>query len=80
MVPAGELDNAAMGLAKRLADNAPLGLQLGKEAVYAMSDMEQSKAYRYAADMISINIDTEDYVAFRKYLDDSLSEKAACQD
>jgi enoyl-CoA hydratase/carnithine racemase len=60
VVPKGELDNAARELAQKLAGNAPLALQLGKEAVYAMSDMEQSQAYRYAAEMISINIDTED--------------------
>jgi enoyl-CoA hydratase/carnithine racemase len=60
VVPRGELDKAVNGLATKLASNAPLALQLGKEAVYAMSDMEQGQAYRYAAEMISINIDTED--------------------
>jgi enoyl-CoA hydratase/carnithine racemase len=60
VVPQGELENAARELAQRLAGNAPLALQLGKEAVYAMSDMAQGQAYRYAAEMISINIDTED--------------------
>lgn len=60
VVPPGELDGAAEKLAERLAGNAPLALQLGKEALYAMLDMAPAQAYRYAAEMISINMDTED--------------------
>ena len=55
-----ELHNAVMELAEKLASKAPLALQLGKQAFYTMSDMEQSQAYSYAAEMISINFDTED--------------------
>jgi len=60
VVPPAELDNAAIELAEKLANKAPLALQLGKQAFYTMSDMEQGKAYSYAAEMISINFDTED--------------------
>jgi len=60
VVPPAELDTAVTELAEKLASKAPLALQLGKQAFYAMSDMEQSKAYSYAAEMISINFDTED--------------------
>ena len=60
VVPPAELDAAAEELAEKLAGKAPLALQLGKEAIYNMLDMEQGKAYDYAAEMISINFDTED--------------------
>ena len=60
VVPLEKLDNAAEELAKKIAGRAPIAVQLGKQAFYTMSDMEQSQAYRYAAEMISINIDTED--------------------
>ena len=60
VVPAEELDSAAEELAERIAGNAPLALQLGKQAFYAMSDMEQGQAYSYAAEMMSINANTED--------------------
>lgn len=60
VVPPEKLDAAAEELAEKIADKAPLALQLGKEAIYTILDMEQSKAYRYAAEMISINFDTED--------------------
>lgn len=60
VVPSEELDNAAEEMARKIANRAPLAVQLGKQAFYTMADMEQSKAYRYAAEMISINFDTED--------------------
>lgn len=55
-----ELDSTAEELAEKIASKAPLAIQLGKQAFYNMLDMEQSKAYSYAAEMISINFDTED--------------------
>jgi len=60
VVPREELDSAVEKLAEKLAGNAPIALQMGKEAVYAMSGMERSQAYRYAVEMMSRNIDTED--------------------
>lgn len=60
VVPPEELDDATEELAEKLASKAPLALQLGKQAFYIMLDMEQSQAYSYAAEMISINFDTED--------------------
>ena len=60
VVPLERLNDAAEELARKLADKAPVAVQLGKEAFYTMLDMEQSRAYRYAAEMISINFDTED--------------------
>ena len=60
VVPPEEVDGAAEELAKKIASKAPLAVQLGKEAICTMSGMEPSKAYHYAAEMISINFDTED--------------------
>jgi enoyl-CoA hydratase/carnithine racemase len=60
VVRAEELDSAAEELAEKIASKAPLAVQLGKQAFYNMIDMEESKAYSYAAEMISINFDTED--------------------
>lgn len=60
VVPLEELDDVVMELAEKLANKAPLALQFGKQAFYTMSGMEQGQAYNYAAEMISINVDTED--------------------
>ncbi|MDD5083163.1 MAG: enoyl-CoA hydratase-related protein [Dehalococcoidales bacterium] len=60
VVPVQELDAAARELAEKLASKAPLAVQMAKEAIYNILDMDQSKAYDYAAKMISINFDTED--------------------
>ena len=60
VVPTQELDAAARELAEKLASKAPLAIQMGKEAIYNILDMDQSKAYDYAAKMISTNFDTED--------------------
>jgi len=60
VVPLEKLDDAAAELAEKLASKAPLALEFGKQAFYNMLDMEQSQAYNYAAEMIAINLDTED--------------------
>jgi len=60
VVPLEKLDDVAMELAEKLASKSPLALQFGKLAFYTMSDMEQSQAYNYAVEMISIIFDTED--------------------
>ncbi len=60
VVSTEKLDDTALELARNLATKAPLAVQLGKEAFYTMADMEHNQAYAYAAEMISINADTED--------------------
>ena len=60
VVRSEELDSTVEGLAEKLADRAPLAVQLAKQAFNNMIDMEPSQAYSYAAEMISINFDTED--------------------
>jgi enoyl-CoA hydratase/carnithine racemase len=60
VVPSEKLDDAVMELAEKLASKAPLAIELGKQAFYAMSSMEEKQAYSYAAEAISINASTED--------------------
>ncbi len=60
VVPQKDLEAAVFELAERIASKAPLALQFGKQAFYAMADMEHNQAYKYAVEMISINADTED--------------------
>ncbi len=60
VVPREDLERAVFDLAEKIASKAPLAVQFGKQAFYAMADMEQNQAYQYAVEMISINADTED--------------------
>ena len=60
VVPQKDLENAAFEMAEKIASKAPLAVQFGKQAFYAMADMEHNQAYKYAVEMISINADTED--------------------
>ncbi|MCK4580728.1 MAG: enoyl-CoA hydratase/isomerase family protein [Dehalococcoidia bacterium] len=60
VVPTERLEDMALEFAKNIARKAPLAVQLGKQAFYTMADMEHNQAYKYAAEMISINADTED--------------------
>ena len=60
VVPVDKLEGAAMELAQKLTSNSQTALQLGKQAVYTMLDMEYAKAVRYGHEMISILATTED--------------------
>ncbi|MFC2025300.1 enoyl-CoA hydratase-related protein [Chloroflexota bacterium] len=60
VVPQKDLEKAAFELAEKIASKAPLALQFGKQAFYAMADMQHDQAYKYAVEMISLNADTED--------------------
>ena len=60
VVPQENLEGEAIELAEKITSKAPLAVQFGKQAFYAMADMEHNQAYKYAVEMISINADTED--------------------
>lgn len=60
VVPRERLEEAAMELAKKLADKSPIALQMGKQSFYAMADMEYKKALDYAEDLGSILASTHD--------------------
>ena len=55
VVPAAELESATRKLASRIASASSLTVSLGKEAFYAQIDLDQSKAYAYAKEVMSMN-------------------------
>jgi len=54
-VPARQLDEATQALAQQVADASPLTVGIGKQAFYAQIDLDQSKAYAYAKEVMSMN-------------------------
>jgi len=60
VVPDERLDAEVDHLAAQLASLSPAALRLGKEAVYAMSEMEYGAALRYLREMIVLTALTED--------------------
>lgn len=54
------LDAEIDALAGQLASSSPAALRLGKEAVYAMSEMEYGAALKYLREMIVLTASTED--------------------
>jgi enoyl-CoA hydratase/carnithine racemase len=54
------VEKATMELANKLAKKSPLALQMGKEAFYGMSDLEQGKALEYSNEMFAALCATED--------------------
>ena len=55
VVPADELQGATRKLACRIADASTLTVALGKQAYYTQIDLDQSKAYAYAKEVMSLN-------------------------
>jgi len=60
VVPDERLDPEVAQLATSLAALSPTALRLGKEAVYAMAEMEYGSALRYLREMIVLTALTED--------------------
>jgi len=60
VVPDARLDAEVDELAAHLASLSPAALRLGKEAIYAMSEMEYGAALRYLREMIVLTASTED--------------------
>jgi enoyl-CoA hydratase/carnithine racemase len=55
VVPADTLASETTALARRIAAASPLTVALGKQAFYAQIDLDQSKAYAYAKEVMSMN-------------------------
>jgi enoyl-CoA hydratase/carnithine racemase len=55
VVPADELESATRELARRIADASSFTVALGKQAYYAQIDLDQSKAYAYAKEVMTMN-------------------------
>src|SRR4051812_37926981 len=45
VVPADELDDAALALAEKIAEASPLVIGIGKEAFYAQAELDEHRAY-----------------------------------
>src|SRR5437879_2055155 len=55
VVPAAELANETRKLAARVAEASSLVMAIGKQAYYTQIDLDQSKAYAYAKEVMSMN-------------------------
>ena len=55
VVPAAELPAETRKLALRIAEASDLVVALGKQAYYTQIDLDQSKAYAYAKEVMSMN-------------------------
>lgn len=60
VVPAGELDAAALELARQIASASPLTLKIGKQAFYRQIDVAQDEAYRLMSQTMADNAMTCD--------------------
>jgi enoyl-CoA hydratase/carnithine racemase len=55
VVPAAELESATRELACKIADASSFTVALGKQAYYTQIDLDQSKAYAYAKEVMTMN-------------------------
>ncbi|CAN2042150.1 Enoyl-CoA hydratase domain-containing protein 3, mitochondrial [Candidatus Magnetomoraceae bacterium gMMP-15] len=60
VVPDDKLEEATLELAQKLAAKSPLALQIGKQGIYAMSDLPYHQALDYLGDMFAALCSTED--------------------
>jgi enoyl-CoA hydratase/carnithine racemase len=60
VVAPDELERTTSTLAQRIADASSLVVGIGKAAFYAQVDLEQSKAYAYAKEVMSMNALADD--------------------
>lgn len=60
VVPAERLAEETLNLAKHIAQASPLTLALGKQSFYSQVELEETRAYSYAKEMMSLNAMTED--------------------
>jgi enoyl-CoA hydratase/carnithine racemase len=60
VVPAADLDAAALALAQDLAGKSSAVIQLGKDAYYQVRDLDYLPSLRYLREMIAIAASTED--------------------
>ena len=60
VVPRADLREAVDGLARQIADKSALTVKIGKEAFYRQTELDLTSAYRYAAEIMTINMLAED--------------------
>jgi enoyl-CoA hydratase/carnithine racemase len=59
-VPAGDLKSETRKLACRIAEASDLTVAIGKQAFYNQIDLDQSKAYGYAKEIMTMNLMASD--------------------
>jgi len=60
LVPAAELENATLALARKLAAKSSLTLAIGKEAFYHQAELPLADAYAYTRDVMVANLQAQD--------------------
>jgi enoyl-CoA hydratase/carnithine racemase len=60
VVPAAELEAETRKLAVQIAEASPLTIGIGKKAFYTQIDLDQSKAYAYATEVMTMNALADD--------------------
>jgi enoyl-CoA hydratase/carnithine racemase len=75
VVPAAELREETLALARQIAEASPFTLSLGKQAFYAQIDLDQAKAYAYTKEIMSLNAMAEDA---REGMSAFLEKRTAC--
>jgi enoyl-CoA hydratase/carnithine racemase len=60
VVPADELGEASMELARKLAAKSPLALQIGKTALYAMQDIPYHQSIDYLSELFAALCSSDD--------------------
>src|SRR5436190_1591546 len=75
VVPAAELKEETLKLARQIVEASPLTLGIGKQAFYAQIDLDQEKAYAYTKEVMSMNAMAEDA---HEGMSAFLEKRAAC--
>jgi len=75
VVAAAQLREETMTLAKQITEASSLTLGIGKQAFYAQIDLDQSKAYAYTKEIMSMNAMAEDA---HEGMSAFLEKRAAC--
>jgi enoyl-CoA hydratase/carnithine racemase len=60
VVPATRLREETEGMARQIVEASPLVVGIGKQAFYAQIDIDQTKAYEYTREIMSLNAVSED--------------------
>jgi enoyl-CoA hydratase/carnithine racemase len=75
VVPAGQLESETRQLACKIAEASSFTVALGKQAYYAQIDLDQSKAYAYAKEVMTMNSLAQDA---QEGISAFLGKRAAC--
>jgi enoyl-CoA hydratase/carnithine racemase len=60
VVPAAELESAALAMAQKIAAKSAHAVAIGKDMFYRQLSMDLSEAYAYAGERMACNMDSHD--------------------